>query len=199
MVAQPLGSKRGNRPCVVCGTPVTRRHPSRGTPKTCSDECAHEAMSRPHRSKTGALKRPWERTRQREERARLLIEAAKVRTLRELGGEIGLTLGGASALLKRLGLELPKPSLVHAQCRQCRVGFEITPGRLKQANGTPLCPSCLQARRERVTVTCLLCRRSRELAPGQAQQLATPFCLACWDSLSPQERRSWRLRRRRRG
>jgi hypothetical protein len=44
--AQPKRFK--HRPCVVCGEPVIRRHPSRGAPKTCSDECAHVAMSRPH-------------------------------------------------------------------------------------------------------------------------------------------------------
>jgi predicted nucleic acid-binding Zn ribbon protein len=33
------------RSCIVCGQPVTL---ARGTPKTCSEACAHEAMSRAH-------------------------------------------------------------------------------------------------------------------------------------------------------
>lgn len=31
---------------MVCGQPVTRRHPSRGTPKTCSEACTREAIRR---------------------------------------------------------------------------------------------------------------------------------------------------------
>ena len=46
MIANPTPRRRRNRPCVVCGEPVTRRHPSRGAPKTCSDECAQKAMRR---------------------------------------------------------------------------------------------------------------------------------------------------------
>ena len=38
-----------NRPCRVCGNPVTRRFPSRGAPKTCSDACAKKAISRANR------------------------------------------------------------------------------------------------------------------------------------------------------
>jgi hypothetical protein len=37
---------RINHPCVVCGEPVTRRHPSRGAPKTCSEACARVAQGR---------------------------------------------------------------------------------------------------------------------------------------------------------
>ena len=164
--------------------------------------CSDLRVAASHGNQAEGLKltgRKMGREGRREENTRRLSEAGEVRTLTELGGELGLTPSGAKALLKRLGMELHKPPRVEAQCRKFGHGFELAPRRLKQANATPLCPSCLQARRERVTVTCLRCRNSRELPPSQAEDLARPFCRECWNSRSPQERRSWRLPRRRRG
>lgn len=45
---QQIRPKR-QKPCVDCGEVITRRFPGRGIPKTCSDECALEAISRANR------------------------------------------------------------------------------------------------------------------------------------------------------
>ena len=133
---------------------------------------------------------PRGRARLRDEQVARLLGSGRIRSLDDLGQELGVSAERARQLLKRLGLTFPRGGYIEVRCGQCGSGVLLTASKAKRVK-QPICETCVARQDEMVTLSCLRCRDHFELGRLEAEALAAPFCPSCWRTLSPGEQRSW--------